>query len=300
MVGLAAEDARRSMIQKRSWRFSDGVLWAALSALAVIACWPIWQDIARAALNDDEASHILLAPVVVVWLAWVRRGRARFVKPEWNLLGPAVILVGWGLAVFGFRSGTQIAEHSGAIVMFFGAGLSVIGPRTAMKFAPAFGALAFLLPVPGRVRHRIAMPLQEASAWISEQTLLLFGAPIERLGNILRINENDVAVAEACNGMRMVAALALISYAFVFSTPMRLWVRILILSLSPLVALVVNVLRLIPTTLMYGYSTQDAAEIFHDVSGWAMLAVALGMLWVFLATLRWLEAPIEPYSAAKG
>lgn len=300
MVRVTEKDARESMIQKRSWRFSDGVLWAALSALAVFACWPIWQDISQTAVNDSESSHILLAPVVIVWLAWVRRGRARLVKPAWNMLGPLVILVGWGFAVFGFRSGVQLAEHSGAILMLFGAGLSVIGPRTVMKFAPAFGAMAFLLPVPGRVRHRIAMPLQEASAWISEQTLLLFGAPIERLGNILRINDYDVAVAEACNGMRMVAALALISYAFVFSTPMRAWVRVLILVLSPIVALLVNVLRLIPTTLMYGYSTQDAAEIFHDVSGWVMLAVALGFLWLIMATLRWLEAPIEPYAGARG
>ena len=299
MVRISAKDARESMIQKRSWRFSDGVLWAALSALAVFACWPIWQDIIRAAKNDPEASHIVLAPVVVVWLAWVRRGRARFVKPEWNMLGPLVIALGWGLAVFGFRSGVQIAEHSGAIVMLFGAGLSVIGPRTVIKFAPAFGALVFLLPVPGRVRHRIAMPLQEASAWISEQTLLLFGAPIERLGNILRINDYDVAVAEACNGMRMVAALADLLRLRVLDADEDV-VRVLILALSPLVALVVNVLRLIPTTLMYGYSTQDAAEIFHDVSGWVMLAVALGLLWLFLATLRWLEAPIEPYTTAKG
>ncbi len=288
------------MTQRRSWRFSDGVLWAGLTALAVYAAWPIYVDIAEIAINDAESSQILLAPIVAVWLAWVRRGRARFVRPSWNLLGPAVILFGWGLAIVGFQNSFQLFEHAGALLMAFGAGLSVIGWRTVWKFAPAFGALVFLLPVPGRIRLRIADPLQTASAWISQQTLELFGVGVERLGNILRINGQEVAVAEACNGMRMVAALALISYAFVFSTPMRNWVRVLILAISPLVALIVNVLRLIPTALLYGYSSTEVADTFHDLSGWAMLVLAFGMLWLVLATLRWLEAPIEPYATAKG
>lgn len=288
------------MIQRRTWRFSDGVLWIGLTALAVIAAWPIWKDIADIAINDPESSQILLAPIVVVWLAWVRRGRARFCRPEWNVYGPVVVVGGWLLAIHGFQNGFQLFEHAGALLMAFGAGLSVIGWKTVWRFAPAFGALLFLLPVPGRIRLRIADPLQTASAWISEQILLIFGVGVERLGNVLRINGQDVAVAEACNGMRMVAALALISYAFVFSTPMRTWVRVLILALSPLVALFVNVLRLTPTALLYGYSTSEVADTFHDISGWAMLLVALGMLWLVLATLRWLEAPIEPYAGAKG
>jgi exosortase len=276
------------------------VLWAGLTALAVFAAWPIFQDIARVAVDDPESSQILLAPVVAGWLAWVRRGRARFVRPEWNLYGPVVILAGWMLAITGFRNGFQAFEHLGAVVMAFGAGLSVIGWRTVAKFGPAFGALLFLVPVPGRVRREIAHPLQDASAWISEQTLLIFGVGVERAGNVLKINGQDIAVAEACNGMRMVAALALISYAFVFSTPMRPWARVFILAISPVVALLVNVLRLTPTALLYGYSSETVADTFHDLSGWAMLVVALGILWLVLALLRWLEAPIEPYTTARG
>jgi exosortase/archaeosortase family protein len=75
---------------------------------------------------------------------------------------------------------------------------------------------------------------------------------------------------------------------------------VLILAISPAVALIVNVLRLTPTALLYGYSSNEVADTFHDISGWAMLIVAFGMLWLVLATLRWLEAPIEPYATTKG
>ena len=69
---------------------------------------------------------------------------------------------------------------------------------------------------------------------------------------------------------------------------------------GPLIALIVNVIRLIPTVLMYGYSTEDRAQLFHDISGWAMLVLAIGMLWSFLGLLRWLEVPINPIPLSKA
>jgi exosortase len=143
------------------------------------------------------------------------------------------------------------------------------------------------------------MPLQEISAHISEFFLMIFNVPVERAGNTLTIDGHMVEIAEACNGMRMVAALGLVAFAFIYTVPMRSWVRLLILAISPIIALVVNVIRLVPTALLYGYSDKHTAEIFHDLSGWGVLVLALGMLWAFLAMLRWIEVPIAPYAVAE-
>ncbi|MFB3431686.1 MAG: exosortase/archaeosortase family protein [Phycisphaerales bacterium] len=254
---------------RRSWKFSDGVLLVGLAALAVFAARDIWQNIFTVGFGDEEQSHILIAPVVVVWLAWLRRDRLRLTPHAPSIWGPLVIAGGYGLSVYGFSDGLDLFWHSGAILMLVGAVLTVTGPRVLWKFLPAVVALAFLLPIPGRLRRPIANTLQDASAQATEFLLDIFAVPVARSGNLLTINGYDVAVAEACNGMRMVAALALVSFAFVFSVPMRTSVRILILLISPLIALIVNVIRLIPTVLMYGYSTEDRAQLFHDISGWA-------------------------------
>jgi exosortase len=287
------------MSAARSWRFLDGMLLSALVALAVVATWGPWRDIAGVALRSEEQSHILLGLPIAVWLGWVRRDRLRYAPPRWSLLGPVTVGLGWALAAFGFRTGVDIAWHAGALGIVLGAILTIVGPGFVLKFLPAFGALAFLLPVPGRVRQQIAIPLQEASAKAAQFALDLFAIPVERVGNVLRLNGQDVAIAEACNGMRMVAALGLVSFAFVFTVPMRLSVRLFILALSPLVALLVNIVRLIPTTLLYGYSERRYADLFHDTSGWGVLFLALGILWCFVALLRWLEVPIAPYAVAE-
>jgi exosortase len=188
-----------------------------------------------------------------------------------------------------------VFEHLAALGFVLGAVVAVLGLRLVMLFKPSLIAMLFFLPVPGRLRQEIALYLQEWSARIVEVMLDLFGVQVLRAGNSLTVNGVEVAIAEACNGMRMVSALAIVTIAFVFSVPMRREVRLLFLAASPVIALVVNVIRLVPTVLMYGYRSADAADTFHDMSGWGVLVVAIGLLYGMLALLRWLEVPISPY-----
>jgi exosortase len=270
-----------------------------LLALAVAVGWAPWKDVAHLAMTDQEQSHIWLGIPVALWLAWVRRDRLRYSPPRRTLVGPAVCLVGWGISRWGYLNGTEILWHGGALMIVLGAVLTVVGFEFVRQFLPAFCGLLFLLPVPGRIRHAIALPLQEVSARISEFFLMLFNVPVARDGNVLNISGHEVAIAEACNGMRMVAALGLVAFAFIYTVPMRSSVRLLILCLSPVIALLVNVIRLVPTALLYGYADKHTAEIFHDISGWGVLVVALAMLWGFLGLLRWIEVPIAPYAVAE-
>lgn len=288
------------MTSRRVWRFSDGLWLAALTALAVASTWSTWADIFHLGTRNEEQSHILLTPVIAVWLAWVRRERLRLCRPAPSVLGPIAVAAGWGLIVWGFSNSTDIARHFGALMVVVGSWLSVLGPAVFMRFLAPLAVLIFLMPVPGRLRQTISLPLQSATAQVTEWVLELFAVPITRSGNMLSINGHDVAVAEACNGMRMVAALGLVTFAFVFSFPMRNGVRLLILLFSPVIALLVNVIRLIPTVLMYGYAEPDAADLFHDVSGWVMLFVGLGLLWCLLWLLKWLQVPVSRYAFAGG
>jgi exosortase/archaeosortase family protein len=99
-------------------------------------------------------------------------------------------------------------------------------------------------------------------------------------------------VGEACDGLRMVLALALTVYAFVFSVPLRLTARLVLLAVSPIIALVCNILRLVPTGLAYAYSSESFAIELHDIAGWMMLPVAIAMLFAIIRFMRWLDLPV--------
>ncbi|MBL9149533.1 MAG: exosortase/archaeosortase family protein [Phycisphaerae bacterium] len=265
---------------------------ALLVAGAVWSCLPAWKDIWLVATQKDDSGYILLAPIVAGYLFWIRRSRLRFVRCRTSLLGPAILVGGYALTWLGDERDIHLAEHLGAIVAVVGAVVTMTGLEVLRQFGAVFLSLLFLLPVPGSVRHEIAGPLQLSAAKFTTGFLELIGVPAIREGAVIRIKDTPVAVGEACDGMRMVFALVLVVFAFVFSVPLRPVTRITLIALSPLVALVCNVLRLVPTSLVYGFADPATAQSVHDVAGWLMLPAALLMLLGIVRLMRWLDLPV--------
>lgn len=287
------------MLMIRNWRTIDCAALVVLLATAIAASWSAWVDIFSQGRHDPEQSHVLLAIPVMIWLAWLRRGRMIRCKPKGSIFGPIAILLAWGIGELGLRHSRDLLWHFSAILLLVGCFVSVAGYKPIIKMAvPAF-ALLFLLPIPATIRLALAGPLQEVSARCSQYLLDLFGVPVVRSGNALIINGHNVVIAEACNGMRMVAALFVVTYTFAFSIPARPMVRTLLLASSPLLAVVVNILRLMPTVMFYGYASESTATAFHDLSGWFMMVVALIVLWAIMRLLRWMELPVLNYGAMR-
>lgn len=276
----------------RRWRGRDVSFLALLIAVACAVNADALLDIWRFARHDVDHGHLVLVPFVAAAMVWIRRQRFVFLRYRPSLLGPAVILGGILLRWWGLETDTLAAWHLAALVCLVGCVLSMTGAELFRQFGAALIALLFLVPVPGAVRQSLAVPLQSMAASVTTSLLDLRGVPAIQQGSVIVINGEQVAVGEACNGMRMVLALALVVFAFVASMPFRVQTRILLVAVSPVIALFCNVLRLVPTSLVYGYGSPDTAARFHDVAGWLMLPAALIMLLGVVRLLRWLDLPV--------
>jgi exosortase len=286
-----------------SWLRNGWTVWHAVSAvsltvLGIFTTLDAWQDIYRIAVKDEESSHIFLVPIVAAWLIWVRRRRLRHCQPQGHMIGPALVAAGWFFYSFGDARLIQSFWHGGAVLVAVGCLLTVLGRDLLWNFLPVFVMLVFLVPVPGRVRQQVAIPLGAATARVTETIFDLLGTPVQRSGNLLSINQMDVSIAEACNGLRMVFALTLVSFAFAFGTPLRGFARLLVLVASPISAIVCNVIRLVPTLWVYGNFSREKAAFFHDLSGWVMLPIAFMLLMGILRALRWALVPVTHYPLA--
>lgn len=294
---VAAPAVSRSA--RRGWSRWHAISAAALVLAGIAATRDAWIDIVRIALHDEESSHVFLVPVVAAWLVWVRRERLRKIRPRGFLAGPLLVAFGWFLYSAGDLALVQAFWHGGAVVVAVGCLVSVLGAEALVRFAPAFLVLAFLVPVPAMVRQEIALPLQNATALVTSEVLDVLGIHAVRSGNVLTIRGVDVAIAEACNGLRMVFALVLVSYAFAFGTPLKAWVRVVVLVLSPVSAIACNVVRLVPTVWIYGAFPSRVGDVFHDVSGWVMLPLAFLILVGILRLLRWALVPVTHYTLSR-
>lgn len=280
------------------WGPADFVGVIVLAALAIYATRIEWTDILQIAWRDEESSHIYLVPIISAWIFWVRRGRFRTCQPTHRWVGPIIVLLGCLISNYGYGNSMQALWHSGAVLILLGSILTVLGTDILMRFAPAFAVLIFIVPVPGMARQQIAIPLQEQTAEVTYRVFQFLGIAIARSGSILSINDMEVGIAEACNGLRMVFALALVSYAFAFGTPLRWYVRLLVVGLSPISAIACNVIRLIPTVWIYGAWGENPGKIFHDYSGWAMLIVSFLILMGIIRLMRWALVPVTNYTLA--
>ena len=283
---------------RRGWSDSRIITAMVLVAASVVVSFDAWKDIYRIAARDEESSHIFLVPVVAASLYWVRRRRVRHFRPAESFVGPSLVLLGWFLYSFGDTHLVQSSYHAGAIVMAVGGAVTVFGTGIIREFLPVFLTLAFLIPVPGRLRQQIALPLQTLTAQLTAEFFDLIGASVARAGNTLIVNGAEVQIAEACNGLRMFFALALAMFAFAFGSPFRWYVRVIVLAATPVSAVMCNVVRLVPTVWLYGYHPGDLATHFHDVAGWVMLLIAFAILIAIVRLLRWALVPVSPYTLA--
>jgi exosortase len=269
-----------------------------MGALGVLATFDAWHDMYSLAYNDEEYSHIFLVPIVALAMVLVRRMRMRHCKPSGAIVGVAFVALGWAMSSYGFYHAKQALWHLGAVIVVLGCMLSVLGKNVLFRFFPAVAVLIFLVPVPGAIRQQIALPLQTWTARTAQTGLEICGIETEVSGNTLSINGRPVTVAEACNGMRMVFPLLLVSYAFSYALPLRQSVRFLMLLVSPLIAIFCNVLRTMPTIWLYGNASRAVADAFHNWAGWAMYVVSLVLLLVIIKALKWAMLPLTRFPLA--
>jgi len=170
--------------------------------------------------------------------------------------------------------------------------LLLLGWRFLGKLAPVLLFLCLMLPWPNRVQTAISLPLQRYATDSAVFCLELLGYEVVQDGNVIKIGETSVAVAEACNGLRMVTAFLVITGLVVLLARRAWWEKLIVLVSSLPVALLCNTIRLTVTAIAFTMLTGDQWEkLFHDFGGYAMMPLALAMTVGELWLLRRLTTP---------
>jgi len=286
-------------------------------ALAVASCWWAWVDAASLIDVDGHNGHVLLAPLAIAVLVWVRRERLRHTRVGARPVGTLVAALGLGLLVAGGSQGVSVLYHGGALLVALGAFMSVCGKGVVLRMLPVTLALLFLIPIPGRVREAVGSPLREVTmrlvvggletlgvatarrdgsgqivALVAEPDAVgvaaiadppvggtLLGAGIERVESLGPSLVSAGAMRSVCDGLPTLMVLLVVVYAYVFARPLRNKYRWLLIASTLLLAIVANVVRAAPLVWLLA-RPEDAAGT--TLAEWAgvyseWLAVPLGV-----------------------
>ncbi|MBN2133430.1 MAG: exosortase [Sedimentisphaerales bacterium] len=299
-VGRAGPSRPEGLAEKMPARvpLSPKQMLGALGGLAVLLAflwsyWPTLTHLWEIWHRSDEYSAGLLVPLLTVYILWSRRRELVSVPVR-----PAVV---WGSAAF---AAAQAARGVGLYFMY-GSGeilsivlsvaalvLLLLGWRFLAKLAPVLLFLCLMLPWPHRVQAAVSLPLQRYATDSAVFCLELLGYGVVQDGNVIRIGETSVAVAEACNGLRMVTAFLVITGLVVLLARRAWWEKLIVLISSLPIALLCNTIRLTVTAIAFTILTGDQWEqLFHDFGGYAMMPLALAMTVGELWLLRLLTTP---------
>lgn len=242
--------------------------------------WPILADLWKVWQRSDEYSAGMLVPPLAVYVLWSRRRDLASVpiKPA-MLCGTAIFLFAQYVRYQGLYRMYGFAERLSVMLSIVALVVLVLGWPILRRVVTTVLFLCLMLPWPHRIQSQISLPLQDWATDSAVYCLELVGYDVARDGNVIGIGTTNVAVAEACNGLRMVTAFLVISALVVMLVNRPWWEKLVILASSLPIALLCNTLRLAVTAVAFTIiKGQNIEKLFHDFGGYAMMPLALAMV----------------------
>ncbi len=164
----------------------------------------------------------------------------------------------------------------------------LVGGWPMLRWAgPAIGFLFFMIPLPYRLETSLAHPLQHIATLTATYSLQTLGFPALSEGNVLHINQARIGVVEACSGLGMLLLFFALATGVALLTRRPLLDKMLIVVSAAPIAVLANVVRITLTAFLHGTAGSRWADlVFHELAGFLMMPLSLGMLWVELWLLR--------------
>jgi exosortase len=226
----------------------------------------------------------MLVPFAAVYLVWHERERLKRCdfRPCWWGLG--IILVAQAGRFFGLLFLFESAERYAMVLTLVGCVLLLCGWQVFRRLGWVMAFLFLMVPFPGRVHNLISGPLQTHATTGAVFALEVAGETVARAGNVMNVNGTEVAVAEACSGLRMLTAFIVVSAFMAYMVKRPRWQKAVLLASSVPIAIFSNIFRLFVTAEAFAHVSQSAGEAFHDAAGLAMMPPAVfllvGELWI--------------------
>lgn len=289
-----------AMAQALTW--SDPTQRVPLILLGVITLLTIvaygnMLDLTASYWDEPLYSHGWLVPAFAVILLWLRRKPFRPVPTIDRWIGLGVFVFGLAMRIAGAMYYSNPVDRLSFLVVLFGAFMMVGGWHVIRWAGPAIGFLVFMFPLPTILERHLLLNLQKMATIASTLVFQTLGFTAIRRGNAIMMENlphGELDVAAACSGLRMTTIFIALSVAIVLLVERPWWDKLVILVSSIPIALFVNVVRITITGLLLMTPLgehENAAKMIHDVAGYVMPIMAMGLMGLELWVLSRLMVP---------
>ena len=254
--------------------------------LSFIIFWRTFHALMLFSLDHESSSHILLIPLVSIYLLWTERLRIFQVVRTSLVSGGTLVLAAIALYLFILsHSSVQDPEQTlpGAtvaiVLLWLGGFLLFYGVAAWRKASFSLLFLLLMVPLPPAFLDHSIYLLQQGSTEIAYLLFKALGVPVLRQGFFLTVPGVTIEVAQECSGIRSSVALfitCLLAAHLFLRTKWRMLVFVLLA--FPL-AIIKNGIRITTLTLLSVYVDPGfLTGRLHHQGGFVFFLLALAIL----------------------
>jgi exosortase/archaeosortase family protein len=164
---------------------------------------------------------------------------------------------------------------------------------TVLAMIPLF-VFCIFLPRHSEIMLAISHPFRIIATGISGTFLRLFGFNVSSTLTVLRLDNVDLAVTDACSGIQQFEAL-LLGYILAKRQQKRLTWRIIHYVFCIPAVIFANAIRLVLVVMLYHWPVGDAVLYsgWHEGLGYFQVLVAVLIMWVVGRLLDYGSAPLR-------
>lgn len=257
--------------------------WMAIAVLTCLLIYSYWPGLlnAQSSWSNPQYSHGWIVPLFSAALLFWWRRPVEPVSLSARMAGVLLLAASFGLRLVAARYRIVTIDMYTFVPALAGVFL-LVGGWSMFRWAWApIGFLIFMYPLPDEATRYLLGPLQTLATIVSTYALQTLGFDAFREGNQIIVGEMHLGVVDACSGLRMLTIFVALSVALVMLGERQWWENLVILASAIPIALIVNSIRITVTGLLYQVANSEVAEmVFHDLAGWVMMPMALGMLFL--------------------
>jgi exosortase len=226
-----------------------------------------------------EANQSAGAPVLMLG-AWLFYRRSHYLDllatSGSRVAGGFVLLLTLALYAWGTYTGAADLRLASVVPLFAGGALLLGGPAALRAFWVPILFLLFALPLPPVLLSAVIFPIQLWTAEFAGWILNTIGVQSFVQGDQILRPENTFIVIETCSGVRTVVTLLMLTVLLLDLFERRGLHALLLVLLTPIVALLTNGVRVVTLVL----NPHSSIHSVHNLQGIAMLLVGLTAIYL--------------------
>ena len=240
-----------------------------------------------------EATQSAGIPVLMLatWLCYRRSHYRDLLSGSGSMLGGGGILL-LALALYAWGTYTAAADLrlASAVLLLAGSAILLGGGAALRAYWVPILFLLFALPIPPVLLSAVIFPIQLGTAAFAGAVLNGIGVQSFVQGDQILRPENTFIVIETCSGVRTVMTLMMLTVLLLDLFERRGRHVVLLIALTPIVALLTNGLRVVTLVL----NPHSSIHSIHNLQGIAMLLVGLTGIYLLDGLLERLLGSRDP------